>query len=150
MKYYVTQFIDGYYFLSKHYSCSFEENGIVFTCLVNYMEYHRCKNEEDRKLLIGEEGFSSLYIASDFESREDWEDVKLMCAFNGLRLKFKDPELREMLKATKDCYIEYIDCESQYWGTWNNKGENVMGRLLMIVRNECLEQDGDESSLIDE
>ena len=55
----------------------------------------------------------------------------------GLRKKFADPELRNLLLATGDEeLIEGNYWGDTYWGVCNGVGQNKLGKLLMQVREE--------------
>lgn len=69
--------------------------------------------------------------------RPDWESIKLDCMLDLLRKKFSIPELREKLLATgNEELIEGNWWQDRYWGVYNGKGHNHLGRLLMLVREE--------------
>lgn len=69
--------------------------------------------------------------------RPDWEEIKLEVMAKLLRLKFADPELKQLLLATGDDYLEETNTwNDTYWGVCNGVGENHLGRLLMMVREE--------------
>ncbi len=54
----------------------------------------------------------------------------------GLRLKFtQNAALKEVLLATKDAQLKEIGrFDGEYW---TNKGENMLGQLLMELRGDC-------------
>lgn len=74
--------------------------------------------------------------------RPDWEKVKFDIMKEILADKFRDPQLREILVATDDSYLE----ETNTWhdNTWGNcvcdkckniPGKNMLGELLMDLRD---------------
>lgn len=69
--------------------------------------------------------------------RADWETIKIGVMHDLLRLKFCDPGLRSMLLATGDAdLVEGNTWNDNFWGVCNGWGENHLGRLLVLVRNE--------------
>ena len=69
--------------------------------------------------------------------RPDWEQVKLECMLEILRVKFSVPELRDMLLATGSAQlIETNSWGDRDWGVCDGQGHNHLGRLLMQVRSE--------------
>ena len=69
--------------------------------------------------------------------RADWEEVKRNEMLSVLRLKFQDPLLRIKLINTGDArLIEGNTWGDTYWGVCNGQGQNVLGQLLMLVRDE--------------
>lgn len=72
--------------------------------------------------------------------REDWEKAKDGVMLNALRLKFRNTELRKMLLATGDEFlVEGNAWNDTYWGVCNGKGRNMLGFLLMQLREEIKE-----------
>lgn len=75
--------------------------------------------------------------------RDDWEDIKLRVMEDLLRIKFNNPEYKDLLLATGNQNIQ----EGNYW---NDKffgiclktgiGENHLGRLIMKIRDELLKE----------
>ncbi|MDU1892956.1 MAG: NADAR family protein [Dysgonomonas sp.] len=74
--------------------------------------------------------------------RKDWESVKVSIMRDALFAKFtQHTELKELLLSTNDAkIIEHTENDS-YWGDGGNgKGKNMLGRLLMRIRNEIGEK----------
>ena len=56
---------------------------------------------------------------------------------SGLRIKFKNPELRSLLLATgNEELVEGNWWRDTYWGVCEGVGQNKLGKLLMQVREE--------------
>jgi ribA/ribD-fused uncharacterized protein len=78
--------------------------------------------------------------------RKDWEDVKLDVMLWGVREKFKNEDLKDLLLSTGDQDL----IESNYWhdcywgvcscGPCQSKGQNNLGKILMKVRDELRNQ----------
>lgn len=74
--------------------------------------------------------------------RSNWDDQKLKIMNWGVREKFKDRALREMLLDTGDEILEEGNLwHDIYWGVCYcdkcySVGENNLGKILMEVRNE--------------
>lgn len=70
--------------------------------------------------------------------REDWDEVKNDFMLTGLRKKFEDPVLRQKLIDTgNEFLVEGNTWHDTYWGVCEGKGRNMLGTLLMQVREEC-------------
>lgn len=68
------------------------------------------------------------------EFRADWDEVKVSVMLKGLRLKFtQNPELRMQLLATGDALLHEDSDSDMFWG---KKGEDMLGKLLVKVRDE--------------
>jgi hypothetical protein len=74
------------------------------------------------------------------QCRPDWELIKEIVMEVLLREKFKDPVLKKKLLDTRDAYLEEgNDWDDNTWGccpTGNPKGKNLLGKLLMKIREE--------------
>ena len=65
--------------------------------------------------------------------RKDWDEVKVDIMLKGLRAKFSDPHLRNRLLATGDAVLHEDSPTDMFWG---KKGKDMLGKLLMQVREE--------------
>ena len=74
--------------------------------------------------------------------RKDWDLVKVNVMEMLLRQKFARPALREQLLSTKDSIlIEGNNHGDTFWGVCKGTGENYLGRLLMKIRQEIIEEE---------
>ena len=73
--------------------------------------------------------------------RHDWEDIKLKVMEYGLRIKFNQPKMKELLIATRDIEIfETNHWGDRYWGVdMSGVGENNLGKLIMKIRDSLSE-----------
>ena len=68
---------------------------------------------------------------------KDWSKIKVTRMYNVLKAKFADTELREKLLATKNSILIEDSKTDSYWGIGKvGKGKNMLGKLLMKVREE--------------
>lgn len=70
--------------------------------------------------------------------RSDWESVKLETMLRAVRAKFTQHEsLRARLLSTGDATIVEHTANDSYWGDGGDgSGSNMLGRILMRVRDE--------------
>lgn len=69
--------------------------------------------------------------------RPDWEHVKAEVMRDLLRQKCAQPDLRRLLLATApEELVEINTWGDRYWGVSRGEGQNMLGRLLMEVREE--------------
>jgi ribA/ribD-fused uncharacterized protein len=68
---------------------------------------------------------------------QDWDKKKFQIMEALVRIKFLDnPELRIMLKSTGDAIlVEGNTWGDKYWGVCKGEGLNMLGQILMSVRN---------------
>ncbi len=71
-----------------------------------------------------------------FKLRDDWESVKVSVMEVCLKSKFSNPSLRAKLDATKGFELEEGNWWGDIiWGVCEGKGQNLLGKLLMKVRD---------------
>jgi ribA/ribD-fused uncharacterized protein len=87
--------------------------------------------------------------------QEGWDEKKAGVMLDLLRLKFQNPFLRTKLIVTNNAVIiEGNTWHDTFWGVCNcpkhnGEGQNVLGKLLMQVREEIKEEDRNEQLLED-
>ena len=69
---------------------------------------------------------------------QDWEQVKVSVMREVVTAKFtQNPILQERLLATEDAYLEEgNNWNDKTWGTVNGIGANLLGQILMELREE--------------
>jgi hypothetical protein len=76
-------------------------------------------------------------IGQQIKVRKDWSEKKLEFMNFAIREKFKDENLAEKLKSTgNSLLVENNLWKDTFWGVFNGKGENHLGKILMKVRDE--------------
>jgi N-glycosidase YbiA len=67
--------------------------------------------------------------------RKYWDLIKIPIMLGLLRQKFRTPQRKVLLDATESCWLEEGNRHGdRFFGTVNRKGENYLGRLIMLVR----------------
>lgn len=73
--------------------------------------------------------------------RPDWDHVKFDVMLKVTREKYKHPDLKALLLATGDAYLEETnDWGDQFWGVCRGVGTNHLGVILMRVRQELKDE----------
>ena len=68
--------------------------------------------------------------------REDWDHAKVPIMIELVIQKFAKPEFWEQLQSTENKYlIEGNDWGDTFWGFDSGRGRNVLGRILMQIRD---------------
>jgi ribA/ribD-fused uncharacterized protein len=155
----IDKFEGRWRFLSNFHPCKVEHQGIVYPSVEHYYVALKCNNEQminGKHYTIGDfrEMISRIPNAAIVKSigrkmqvRKDWDDKKLDFMLYGIREKFKDPGLKELLLSTEDfSLVEGNDWNDKFWGVSQGKGLNHLGRILMRVRKEIIES---ESGVVD-
>lgn len=74
-------------------------------------------------------------LGNRVDLRLDWDDVKVEVMRDLLINKFAIPELRELLLDTGGTHLEEGNTwGDRIWGTVAGVGQNLLGRLLMEIR----------------
>lgn len=68
--------------------------------------------------------------------RPEWNGIKTDIMLNGLRVKFSNENLRIMLNWTGNAILIEDSPTDTYWGGKLEGSKNMLGKLLMKVRNE--------------
>ena len=134
----VDLFRGEYAFLSNFQKCNIEFEGDVYPTVEHAFQAAKTFDKEERKRILS---FASPVIAKRIgrkvKLRPDWEYVKCDIMLLLLKKKFEDPELAEKLLATGDAeLIEGNNHGDRFWGMVNGEGKNMLGKLLMEVRDD--------------
>lgn len=132
-----------YYVLSNFSAFRLQWKGVDFD--TSEHAYH-CEKFYDRRvkeeILAARSAHDAFKIAGENKHlrRPDWDDIKLDIMLNILREKANQHEyVYRKLMETGDRILVEDSWRDSYWG-WgeNHYGQNMLGRLWMIVRNELI------------
>lgn len=132
----INSFKDEYAFLSNFYESKFIYNGKMFRNSEAAFQAQKCPEREDEFLTLN--AFEAKKLGRQVTLREDWEDVKDLIMAEVLEAKFNyNPSLKQMLIDTKDVkLVEGNTWNDIYWGVCKGVGENKLGKILMMLREE--------------
>lgn len=148
----IKSFKGKYNFLSNFYPCFVEYEGIVYPSVEHAFQAAKTLDPQMRK------NFSIMRSAADakwwgghIKLRPDWEQVKDQVMLECVKSKFTysspasfQKNLKKQLLDTGDAYLEEGNQHhDMYWGTYRGKGKNMLGKILMIVRDEIRNGDLD-------
>ena len=134
----IDSFSGKYRFLSNFYPKPFKWRGKTWPSSEHAYQAAKAKDKDDAELIRqASTPGKAKRLGRKIKIREDWEDTKVKIMYSILKAKFKDPELRAMLKDTgKAKLIEGNTWGDRVWGVYNGQGKNYLGKLLMKVRNK--------------
>lgn len=138
----IDSFWGEYRFLSNFYPSPFrDDNGRLWPTVEHYYQAHKTVDENDFYLIsIASTPGKAKRLGSACAKRSDWDEVKTHIMFGALRWKFEqNPDLQQALIDTGDCeLIEGNTWGDVFWGydTKLGRGQNVLGRQLMIIREQ--------------
>ena len=125
-------------FLSNFHPVDIEIDGIVYPSVEHAYVAMKTTDIQLRKQIAATETAGKVKrVGRDLDLRSDWENIKIPVMLGLLRLKFKNPELKILLKSTGDAYLEEGNWWGDtFWGVCRGEGENHLGKLLMQIRPE--------------
>lgn len=145
----IDKFDGRWRFLSNFYPCKIEHQGIIYPSVEHF---YVAMKVDDEQLINGKyytpgdfrESISKLpnpaivkKLGSKVKLRKNWNEKKLDFMNWAVREKFKDENLAQLLLSTGDHeLIEGNIWKDTFWGVFNGKGQNHLGKILMEVRNE--------------
>ena len=134
----ILQFNEEYHFLSNFSASHFIFMGEEFATNEHFYQAAKAVYPEDRNLIINAEtpGLAKK-LGRVIQKHPRWNLIKLSVMELGLRLKFENPNLRELLIQThRRELIEGNHWGDTFWGVYKNEGQNHLGKLLMKIRKE--------------
>lgn len=151
---YINSFRGRFGFLSNFYPCVIEHKGITYPSVEHYYValkvtgiqfidgvYYTAPDFRELVSRILDTG-DVKKLGKRIKIRSDWGEKKLEFMNWGVREKFKDVKLAEMLLDTGDLeLIEGNNWHDVYYGKCychkcNGSGENHLGKILMNIREE--------------
>lgn len=132
-------FRDEYAFLSNFYPCNICFNGLNYKNAEACYQAQKCVHEKDKKLFIKLSGKEAKQLGRTIEIRKDWDKIKYNVMYSVCLKKFKqNTELAERLKQINGEIIEHNTWNDTFWGVYRGKGENKLGKILTIIRDELI------------
>jgi ribA/ribD-fused uncharacterized protein len=146
-------FSGRYNFLSNFYPVKIVHQGITYPTVEHYYVALKIKNDQQLdgryiSLIDCRELISKIstpakvkQFGKSLKLRKDWDQVKMDVMLWGIREKFKDKDLRDLLLLTGDqILVETNWWGDKFWGVSGGQGENNLGKILMKVRDEIRSQ----------
>ncbi len=135
----IEKFTEEYKFLSNFYPCGIVYEGIKYPSVEHAFQALKTFNIEKRKeIALTKKPGLAKKMGHRIKLRADWEEVKLNLMEELIRIKFKDHEkLKEALLKTGD--LELIEGNywgDTFWGIYEGRGKNYLGKILMKIRSE--------------
>jgi hypothetical protein len=137
----IDEFRGKYYFLSNFSDDGFKIDGHFYKTNEHFFQTMKTLNENEReKVRKAETPSKAKKIGRRVTLRNNWNDLRVPIMYAGLKAKFKqNPEIKKKLVETKDAIlVEGNNWNDFYWGRCKGKGENILGKLLMIIRKEII------------
>lgn len=134
----IDRFQGDHYFLSNFYPAGMVYDGIHYENAEAAFQAQKCADKAGRFKFSGLNATEAKKLGRRVSLRPDWEDVKVGVMRSVVTEKFLgDPGLAERLIATSGEYLEEENTwGDRTWGTVNGSGANLLGQILMELRDE--------------
>ena len=134
----INEFKGKYYFLSNFYTAPVEYEGLLYQNNESAFQSAKVIDIERRKQFCNIDPSTSKKKGRSVTLRHDWEKVKDKVMEDCVRDKFtRNDDLRQRLLDTGDQeLVEGNTWNDTYWGVYRGRGRNMLGKILMKVREE--------------
>ena len=131
-------FFEGARFLSNFTPVNIFYEGITYPSTEHAYQAAKTTDLQERLLIANAKTAGiAKRLGRTITLRKDWDKIKLHIMLELQRKKFSDPELRRRLLETDTLYLEETNTWGDtYWGVCNGVGQNMLGKILMQVRDE--------------
>ena len=146
----INSFRGHYAFLSNFFVGApfVDYNGTEWKTSEHYYQAQKVLSPE--KILKAETPGEAKRLSRELPSRPDWHEVKVDIMYTALRMKFEQwPKYKDYLIQTEDYkLVEGNWWHDNFWGDCycdkceNIVGQNMLGTLLMKLRNRLIWQEG--------
>lgn len=136
----IAEFRGKYRFLSNFYKVVIYHDGIPYPSVEHAYQSAKCDDQEWKEYCSNPNVTCAevKQKAKTVNLRPDWEKIKQRIMYQCLYQKFSREPFRTKLLQTGNSYLqEGNHWDDSYWGfdLKLNKGENILGRLLMKIRH---------------
>lgn len=137
------EFYGQYWWLnnSSQYPLDLEIEGKVYHFPSAECAYQACKSPVNAEQLTHMSAKDAKALGKKFkkrETRENWDNIKLSEMKRVLTAKFKDPALKEKLLQLPSPIVMDNPYHDTYWGQYNGRGQNYLGKILDEVKEDIL------------
>ena len=139
----IKEFQQEYRFLSNFWPVNVQLQGLWFPTVEHAYQAAKTLDIKEREAIS--------YLSTPGEAkragrrlpmRADWDEIKLSVMEDLIRQKFQSPSIRTKLLETGNAKLEEGNYwKDRFWGVYNGRGENHLGKILMKIRNEISKED---------
>jgi ribA/ribD-fused uncharacterized protein len=127
-------------FLSNFADCPVSYEGQVYWSVEHAYQAAKCADPEDRMKFFGISAGQAKRLGRKVRMRDDWESVKVGLMTQFVLDKFSQEPYKTLLLETGDAYIEETNnWGDKLWGVCNGEGHNLLGVIIMGVRDAIRE-----------
>ena len=137
----IREFKGGNFYLSNYFSAPVFYDGLTYQNNEAAFQAQKCINPNDRIQFIGLPPNRAKAKGRKVKLRKDWEDVKNNVMYEICLAKFiQNPGLgKKLIETGSEELIEGNTWNDTYWGVCKGRGLNILGKILMRIRDELKE-----------
>ena len=137
----IDSFRDEFYFLSNFYECFVTFDGITYPSNEAAFQAQKTLDDAVKQRFTAMDPSAAKHAGRKVDLRKDWEDVKEELMYQICKAKFtQHPDLaQKLLNTGREELIEGNDWGDRTWGMVGGKGRNLLGKILMRIREELKE-----------
>lgn len=131
-------FKDKYFFLSTFHICPFTLEIEGKECKFTNVEaaYQAQKNPDIADKFSQVKGLEAKRFDNTLKiTVPDWEHYHLIAMAKALNAKFKNKAMFAQLKAIEEDIVHDNYWHDTYWGVSKGEGKNILGKMLMCIRD---------------
>lgn len=135
----IDSFTDEYGFLSNFYPCTIRYNGIRFPSVEHAYQAQKTTLPSEQRMIANLQTPAQAKKAGrKVKCRRDWDEVKIGIMKELLVIKFNSHGnlLAQLFRTGDQQLVEGNWWGDRFWGVCHGKGKNVLGQLLMEVREQ--------------
>ena len=104
-----------------------------FSCVEAAYQASKCPGRVSEFIQLN--GYEAKRLGKRVELRSDWNEVKVDLMKTLVKQKFSNPDLLAKLKSITDEIVETNNWGDTFWGKCYGKGQNILGKILMEIRD---------------
>ncbi len=130
----ISDFSGEYAFLSNAYNANVLYDGLLYKNAESAYQAQKTNCESLRKVFTETSASEAKELGKQLVLRNDWDPVLVMKSVVYEKF-YQNPEIRTLLLNTKNA-IFAPEGIGKFWGVEDGKGRNILGMILMNVRDE--------------
>ncbi len=143
----ISRFRGEYAFLSNFHPCKVEFDLYTYPSAEHAFQAAKTTNLKERiRIREAKTPAQAKRIGRTVTLRENWDEIRIIKMYFILREKFRNPRLKKLLLGTgNQTLVEGNDHGDTFWGICKGKGKNHLGSMLMAIRREIKNEEGEDT-----
>lgn len=124
------------FFLNNKYSCSVHILNRRFGNAEAAFQAHKTKESQIRNIFTTLDAVSAQSLGRDLVCYNGWENDRLRVMLLVIFEKFRQNSdiLTKLINTENQKLVAVSISQESYWGTHNGEGKNMLGKILMYIR----------------